>query len=350
MTSVSRLVMTESNTEKDPDMIDDYEFPPVQNKIRKAKEVYGETGMGYMEEEKETESQVHKQLPVQYAMGYGGYHAVNKTIKALPPDSYILEKANGIPIFIPQKVVTDELIRLPDSKSDMIIDEFYKFWEVGDRFKKYGFVHKRGYLLWGPPGSGKTATVTFIMKDMVARGGMVILGDTNPNLVSSALAVVRQIEKDRPVVVVLEDIDTIIQQYGEAKVLSLLDGENSIDKVVFLATTNYPEQLDGRIVNRPSRFDRVVKIDTPNEASRRLYFTKRAFDLNADQIETWVAETDGFSIAHLKSLIQGVLCFGRSFEYELKRLKAMNKRKEGRFHESHVGFGTARTYPEDSYE
>jgi hypothetical protein len=109
------------------------------------------------------------------------------------------------------------------------------------------------------------------MKDMVSKGGVIILGDCHPERVAEALSGLRWVEPERPIVVILEDIDTIIDRHGESEVLSLLDGENSIDKVVFLATTNYPENLDGRIVNRPSRFDRVVKIGEPSALSRELY-------------------------------------------------------------------------------
>jgi ATP-dependent 26S proteasome regulatory subunit len=54
--------------------------------------------------------------------------------------------------------------------------------------------------------------------------------------------------------------------------LSVLDGENQVDKVLNIATTNYPEKLDRRLVGRPRRFDRLIYIDMPNHVVRREYF------------------------------------------------------------------------------
>jgi SpoVK/Ycf46/Vps4 family AAA+-type ATPase len=137
----------------------------------------------------------------------------------------------------------------------------------------------------------------------------------------------RQVEPNRPALVILEDIDAYVRQHGESEVLSILDGEQSIDNVVYIATTNYPENLDPRVINRPSRFDLIMFIDMPNADARRLYLKSRDTKLNDEQIEKWVKDTDGFSIAHLKELIVGVCLFGKPVEEEVKRLRTMMRRQ-----------------------
>lgn len=273
---------------------------------------------------------------VQYSEFYDGMIPTTKTFDKLPPGIYHIESTPNGTYFSPQKVVTDNLLRLPDSKSDEVIAEIERFWTLKAKFKQFGFTHKRGFLLWGPPGSGKTATLSFVSKQLVATGGVVILGNCHPITLSDMLAKHREIETDRPVVVLFEDIDTLIKQHGESQILALLDGESSIDNVVFLATTNYPEELDGRVVNRPSRFDRVVKIDMPNAAARGLYIKSRGVP---GDIEKWVELTNGFSIAHIKELIIGVCCFGNDLDKDAERLKKMAKQPKSDDTNEKVGFG-----------
>jgi len=261
----------------------------------------------------------------QYASYGGAYMPTANTIKSLPPDCYTIQMTmEGSIVFKPQKLVTDNLMRLPDSKSDEVINEIEKFWKLKDKFKKFGFAHKRGFLLWGPPGSGKTSTVAITINDMVKAGGIVVLGD-NPMILSKALAEFRAIESERPLAVILEDIDTIIQNYGEAGVLSVLDGEAQVENVVFIATTNYPERLDGRVINRPSRFDKVVKIQTPNAQAREMFLKAKIETTYLEGIDL-VAATDGFSIAHIKELIISTLCQGNPAKESLDRLKKMKNK------------------------
>lgn len=304
----------------DHDDYDGYQDPPVQKSL--------------------DEDAIKTGKLVQYSEFGPGFLPTTKTVATLPPGIYTLLVTNAGTIFNPHKVFTDDLLRLPDSRSDEVIAEIEKFWTLKEKFKSFGFSHKRGLLLWGPPGSGKTSTVAFIMKQMVGAGGIVLLANTNPLVTSGALSNLRQIEPERPLVVIMEDLDTIISNYGESEVLSLLDGESSVDNVVFLATTNYPENFDGRVTNRPSRFDRIVKIDVPNDAARKIYLESRGIGKNGESLDKWVESTKGFSIAHIKEAIVSVCCYGLSFEATIKRLQDMGKKKPKSDDLKKMGFGS----------
>jgi len=181
-----------------------------------------------------------------------------------------------------------------------------------------------------------TSTLQIISKNIIVDGGISVYVD-RPNEAAKGLAVLRKIEPNRPIVVMIEDIDAVIRDYGEASVLALLDGELQIDNVVFIATTNYPERLDGRLINRPSRFDIVKKIGMPSAEARQVYLqernpkfalTKRNGDKKVNhnlmkELEYWVEQTKGFSVAHLKEAIILVECFGQEPERAFKRLRAM---------------------------
>ncbi|MCI0564351.1 MAG: ATP-binding protein, partial [Nitrososphaera sp.] len=213
-------------------------------------------------------------------------------------------------------------IRFPDGVTDRVLSEIESFWLRGDFFKKYGFLHRRGYLFYGPQGSGKSSVVQQIVKDIIDREGVVFLCGTPSNL-NKALQTFRQIEPDRQVVCIFEDIDAIVRDSGEDEVLSLLDGENQIDKVLNIATTNYPERLDKRIVARPRRFDRVLRIDMPSDEVRRTYFQHKL--PNEPDLENWVTQTKGLSFASLAEAVISVKCLGNTFEETITVLKAMNK-------------------------
>jgi SpoVK/Ycf46/Vps4 family AAA+-type ATPase len=180
--------------------------------------------------------------------------------------------------------------------------------------------------MWGPPGSGKTSTLQVIADQVINKGGVAIYVD-NPDLAAKGLKQLRGVEPNRPLIIMLEDIDAIIEIHGESELLALMDGELQIDNVVFVATTNYPERLDKRFINRPSRFDVVKKIGMPSEKAREKFLREKCVRLadkaNRQELLNWIKLSKGFSIAHLKELIVSVEVFEVKLEVAVERLKTM---------------------------
>jgi hypothetical protein len=249
----------------------------------------------------------------------------DEAVKTLEPGQYEVQHSQSSGYFFQRKLANfDELMQLPDSASEEMIQNIKTFWTKEEHFRSFGFLWKRGILLWGPAGSGKTSTLQLISQDIVEMGGISVYV-THPGTCAQGLSIFRRIEPDRPCVVMLEDLDAMISNHGEHEVLALLDGELQIDNVVFIATTNYPERLDKRIVNRPSRFDIVKLIGMPNAAARKMYLSKKNKRLvkKPEELAQWVKESDGFSIAHLKELIVSVEVFEVSLNHAIKRLRKM---------------------------
>jgi AAA+ superfamily predicted ATPase len=111
-----------------------------------------------------------------------------------------------------------------------------------------------------------------------------------------------------PCVLVLEDLDSMIDESNRAFFLNELDGFHSNTGLVVLATTNHPEKLDSSILDRPSRFDRKYYFRLPADAERRAYIARWNGELQPEMRLTEkgmgrvVKETHDFSFAYLKEL------------------------------------------------
>lgn len=259
------------------------------------------------------------------------YYPCDKTENKLPPGQYLpmFSEHRGI-FFIKKAVNLDELLVLPDSETTYVIDAITDFWKREKAFRSHGFLWKRGMLMWGPPGSGKTSCLQQLSKLIIDNGGLSVYC-TSPVITAEALRILRRIEPKRPVIVMIEDIDAVINRHGEPDLLALLDGELQIDNVVYIATTNYPEELDPRFIQRPSRFDEVIYIGMPSDAAREVFLKSKNPRLakkgNEEELHEWVELTNGFSIAAMKEVIVAVECLGRDLKETIKRIEQIMERK-----------------------
>ncbi|MEK6323525.1 MAG: ATP-binding protein [Acidobacteriota bacterium] len=121
-------------------------------------------------------------------------------------------------------------------------------------------------------------------------------------------AVFTRARKTTPSIVVLEDLDSLIDNENKAFFLNELDGFAENDGVVVLATTNHPEKLDAAILDRPSRFDRKYYFNLPAPPERLTYIASWNKSLEVDlrlsehALPKLVEATGGFSFAYLKEL------------------------------------------------
>lgn len=259
----------------------------------------------------------------QYVDLGAGYAPTTKTVATVQAGVYrAAVMPNGTPFFQSMTLCTDDILDLPDSRSQEVVKEIKKFWTLKSIYKKFKLSYKRGFLLHGPPGSGKSCTIALIVKHMVEVDKGVVLYADNMIAAQMCLAAFREIEPERPLTVIIEDVDTIAA-YQEKELLAVLDGETQVENIVFIATTNYPDRLDQRIINRPSRFDKIVKIDVPNAASRKLYLLKKLDTHLAPDGTDLVKASKGLSLAHLRELIVSIYVFDMNVEEVVARLQKM---------------------------
>ncbi|HEV2864718.1 MAG TPA: AAA family ATPase [Pyrinomonadaceae bacterium] len=202
---------------------------------------------------------------------------------------------------------------LPERLSREIQDDLPRFFASREVYERYRIPWKRGVLLIGPPGNGKTHAV----KAMVNRLGLPCLYvkslESCQGEHSGLRNVFERARRTQPCVVVLEDIDSLVNDKNRSFFLNELDGFASNTGVVVLATTNHPEKLDSSILDRPSRFDRKFYFELPAEGERLRYAARwnesleDTMRLSGAELERVARSTEGFSFAYLKELFLSAL-------------------------------------------
>jgi hypothetical protein len=252
----------------------------------------------------------------------------SKIVKRLTPGLYEIGSSMELGLYFePITLTTQKLLRFKDANIDTVLEDITTFWEKEDHFRRFSFPHKRGILLWGPPGMGKTCTTILAMEDVINRGG-VVLKFQSPEIFLLGLRALRAIQPETPVVVIMEDLDEILKRQDEGLITNIMDGADEMHRIVFLATTNYPSELGPRIINRPSRFDRVIKINALSPENRELYLehllSKGGEELDfIEDLDMWIDDTEGLSTAHIKELFTSVIIFGNEYDPTIARLCAM---------------------------
>ncbi|MEP7025246.1 MAG: ATP-binding protein, partial [Actinomycetota bacterium] len=169
---------------------------------------------------------------------------------------------------------------------------------------------KRGVLLYGAPGAGKTHTIRYLIGQLQGTTVIVISGAAL-GWISEACSVARTLQ---PSVVVIEDVDLIAEDresYGGEQpllfqLLNEMDGLGADADVTFLLTTNRADLLEGALAARPGRVDHAAEIPIPDSAARRrlieLYRGSLILDL-ADP-DLVVSRTEGVTASFLKELLR----------------------------------------------
>jgi SpoVK/Ycf46/Vps4 family AAA+-type ATPase len=252
------------------------------------------------------------------------FQVCGRTMPRLPAGAYsvALDNCNNAH-FTTRNLQSDDVIDFPDSLAARVLEEIDRFWKKGDRFRKHGFLHRRGYLFYGKQGCGKSSLVHLIISRIIGAGQLAFFCEY-PYAFFRAMEQLREVEPERPIVCVFEDVDAIIAAYGDSELLQWLDGNHQVDKAINLATTNYPEKLDRRIISRPRRFDRILRIDAPDARMREAYFGRKLPELEPAELSRWVELSEGLPFAALAELIISVCCLDNDLEKSATHLRELD--------------------------
>jgi hypothetical protein len=277
-----------------------------------------------------------------WAVTKGTFRSVEDVRATLPPGLYTLDIEDGHKLYTPVTAPADEAVDLPGLPSKYLMDQIKLFWARADRYKKYHLLQKRGILLYGEPGCGKTSIINLLCHNLIAIGGVIFLID---DFATATICIqhFRTVEPSRPVMCIHEDIEgTFSGDQGNREVkaaLSLLDGQDQIDNIVHVATTNQPELLADRFIKRPGRFDLVIGVHAPVAETRAAYLKHvTQGEISDEDLQHLVEKTESLSLAYLREIASTYLCLDVPVEETLVRLKKNLKMKNLKKNTGPLGF------------
>jgi len=186
-------------------------------------------------------------------------------------------------------------------------------------FEKVGIVPPKGVLLVGPPGCGKTLLAKAVANHTEATFIRMVGSELAQKYIGEGGRMVRELfslaKEKSPSVIFLDEIDAIGAKRldgstsGDREVqrtlmqlLAELDGFDALQDVKIIAATNRPDILDDALL-RPGRFDRVIEIPIPDDASRKAILKVHLDSMNTKKVTMGrvVERTKGYSGAELKA-------------------------------------------------
>lgn len=192
-------------------------------------------------------------------------------------------------LFLPQNIKT-EIKNLVES-----------FLASKDFYHQNKMPWKRGVLLYGKPGNGKTSIIKTLMS-MYNFKPVTIVPGANDESIREAFSYA---EEQSPSLLYFEDLDSILEKNDISSFLNLMDGISAKNGLLVLATANDVKKLKSSITDRPSRFDRKFEIPLPNQEMSYAYL-KKCFGsvLSARKCRelSKYSEKYEFSYAYLKDL------------------------------------------------
>ena len=186
---------------------------------------------------------------------------------------------------------------------------------VGSRpaLRRLGQSTRKGILLYGPPGTGKTHTIRYLATNLPGHTTLIITAEQIA-LLGAYMNLARLLQ---PTMVVIEDVDLIARDRDDMGpceesmlngLLNEMDGLKEDADILFVLTTNRPEQLEGALAGRPGRIDQAIEVPLPDDIGRKKLVQLYGKGLPLD--ETVVGEaarrTNGVSAAFIKELMRRI--------------------------------------------
>lgn len=244
----------------------------------------------------------------------------------LDPGMYIVDVSREMGIYCKKvEAYSDELFLFSNSVITDLIKEINVFWSKADLYKENRLVHKRGILLEGFPGTGKTSIISLLSQEIINKGG-IVFKVTSPKNLAFYIPFIRdsfrKIQPDTPIITIIEDID----EYDDynTELLDFLDGKNHVEHHVVISTTNNTEDIDDTLL-RPSRIDLRVEVELPSKKVREEYFKFKK--VPEDKIDELVKKSKEFSLADLKELYICIFLLGYTVDNAIAKISVVKEKK-----------------------
>jgi len=183
-----------------------------------------------------------------------------------------------------------------------------------EKLRALGQSTKKGILLYGPPGNGKTHTIRYLASNLPQHTILLVTAE-QAGLLSEYFTLARLLQ---PAMLVIEDVDLVARNRDDMqsaceevllnRILNEMDGLAADADLFFVLTTNRPEQIEPALASRPGRIDQAIEIPLPDVEGReklaKLY--GGGLLLPHDLIGEIVRRTQGVSAAFIKELMRRI--------------------------------------------
>lgn len=249
------------------------------------------------------------------------------------PGTWSIQKTMSGLVLVPTSFVQDAILESFVHTENITnkIDCFFRRLHV---YKKHGIeVPKRGILLYGPAGTGKTTAISKVIRKYNEDSTTaIVVWNTDKYEAYQIKDFIKSftykgVEK---LILVAEDIGGVevdqVKMKSDSSLLSLLDNQEKTFNipVLILATTNYPEIFLGNLTNRPNRFDDKIEVGFPNGDSRKALLkffgkeevTEKALDLISKD------KCKEFSPAHIREIVIRADIYEKSMDVVIEEMIA----------------------------
>lgn len=186
------------------------------------------------------------------------------------------------------------------------------FMAARDALKDMRFQSRKGLLFYGPPGTGKTHTIHYLASQLPNHTTLLVTAE-QVGMIGEYFRLARLLQ---PSLMVIEDVDLIARERTQMRtpgeevllnrLLNEMDGLQEDSEVLFILTTNRPDQIEPALISRPGRIDQAIEFPLPDEEGRNKLTKLYARDLQVqdDLLEHIVRRTRGVSAAFIKELMR----------------------------------------------
>jgi hypothetical protein len=206
-------------------------------------------------------------------------------------------------------MTADQLILAPETLAE-VQRQVVEVARHKDRLRAAGQHLKRGLLLYGPPGVGKTHTVRYLTSSLLGTTVLQLTGNAL-HLIAEACSIARALQ---PAMLIIEDVDLIAEDRGMHpgqhpllfQLLNEMDGLAEDADVVFVLTTNRADLLEPALAARPGRVDQAVALELPDVPARRALFElyRGSLPVDTSGLGDVLARTEGVTASFLKELLR----------------------------------------------
>jgi ATP-dependent Clp protease adapter protein ClpS len=233
-------------------------------------------------------------------------------VLSLDSDGNYSGRTRGVMVHKLPAVQREDVI-LPEATLKLLDRNVLSFVKNRPRLRQLGQSTRKGILLYGPPGTGKTHTIRYLANNLPGHTTLIITA-AQVALLAQYMSLARLLQ---PAMVVIEDVDLIARDRNQMgacdevllnALLNEMDGLKQDADILFVLTTNRPEQLESALASRPGRIDQAIEVPVPNDIGReklvRLY--GRGLPLGDAVVSEAAQRTKGVSAAFIKELMRRV--------------------------------------------